>query len=268
MKKCGKKHIENRSGIACCGADYPFGPSGSFRDIVSVPELRPACRTSGKRPSVSHALCCPHVVRPFADSPWGAFCCRSCAPNVREASRRIPCAVLSACRPAVCRFAVGCLLLPFLRAERSGSVSPYPMRCAVRMSSGRLPIRRGVPFAAVLARRTFGKRLAVSHALCCPHVVRPFADSPWGAFCCRSCAPNVREASLRIPMRCAVRVSSGRLPIRREVLFAVVLVRRTSGKRPSVSHALCCPRVVCGMFLPTLPRLSGQCWGPFFRGRR
>ena len=202
MKKCGKKHIENRSGIACCGADYPFGPSGSFRDIVSVPELRPACRTSGKRPSVSHALCCPHVVRPFADSPWGAFCCRSCAPNVREASRRIPCAVLSACRPAVCRFAVGCLLLSFLRAERPGSVPPYPMRCAVRMSSGRLPIRRGVPFAAVLARRTFGKRLAVSHALCCPHVVRPFADSPWGAFCCRSCAPNVREASLRLP--CAV----------------------------------------------------------------
>ena len=159
MKKCGKKHIENRSGIACCGADYPFGPSGSFRDIVSVPELRPACRTSGKRPSVSHALCCPHVVRPFADSPCGAFCCRSCAPNVREASRRIPCAVLSACRPAVCRFAVGCLLLSFLRAERPGSVPPYP-------------------------------------------------------------------------------------------------------------HALCCPHVVCGMFLPTLPRLSGQCWGPFFRGRR
>ena len=195
MKKCGKKHIENRSGIACFGADYPFGPSGSFRDIVSVPELRPACRTSGKRPSVSHALCCPHVVRPFADSPWGAFCCRSCAPNVREASRRIPCAVLSACRPAVCRFAVGCLLLPFLCAERP-------------------------------------------------------------------------EASFRIPMRCAVRVSSGRLPIRRGVPFAVVLARRTSGKRPSVSHALCCPRVVCGMFLPTLPRLSGQCWGPFFRGRR
>ena len=159
MKKCGKKHIENRSGIACFGADYPFGPSGSFRDIVSVPELRPVRRTSGKRPSVSHALCCPRVVRPFADSPWGAFCCRSCAPNVREASLRIP------------------------------------MRCAVRMSSGGLPIRRGVP-------------------------------------------------------------------------FAVVLARRTSGKRPSVSHALCCPRVVCGMFLPTLPRLSGQCWGPFFRGRR
>lgn len=98
MKKCGKKHIENRSGIACFGADYPFGPSGSFRDIVSVPELRPVRRTSGKRPSVSHALCCPHVVRPFADSPWGAFCCRSCAPNVREASLRLPCAVLPACR--------------------------------------------------------------------------------------------------------------------------------------------------------------------------
>ena len=130
MKKCGKKHIENRSGIACCGADYPFGPSGSFRDIVSVPELRPTCRTSGKRLAVSQ------------------------------------CAVLPACRPAVCRFAVGCLLLPFLRAERPGSVPPYP------------------------------------HALCCPHVVRRFADSPWGAFCCRSCAPNVREASLRIP--CAV----------------------------------------------------------------
>ena len=112
-----------RSGIACCGADYPFGPSGSFRDIV--------CR------------------------------CRSFG----------------------------------LRAEHPGSVSPYPMRCAARMSSGRLPIRRGVPFAAVLERRTSGKRL-------------------------------------------------------------------------SVSHALCCPRVVCGMFLPTLHRLSGQYWGPFFRGRR
>lgn len=159
MRKCGKKHIENRSGIACCGADYPFGPSGSFRDIVSVPELRPVRRTSGKRLAVSQ------------------------------------CAVLPACRPAVCRFAVRCFLLPFLCAERPGSVPPYPMRCAARMSSGRLPIRRGVPFAAVLARRT-------------------------------------------------------------------------SGKRPSVSHALCCPHVVCGMFLPTLPRLSGQCWGPFFRGRR
>ena len=109
------------------------------------------------------------------------------------------------------------------------------------MSSGRLPIRRGVPFAVVLVRRTFGKRLAVSHALCCPRVVRPFADSPWGAFCCRSCAPNVREASLRIPMRCAVRVSSGRLPIRRGVPFAVVLAHRTSGKRLAVSQCAVLP---------------------------
>ena len=169
MKKCGKKHIENRSGIACCGADYPFGPSGSFRDIVSVPELRPMCRTSGKRLAVSQ------------------------------------CAVLPACRPAVCRFAVRCLLLPFLCAERPGSVPPYP------------------------------------NVLCCPHVVRPFADSPWGAFCCRSCAPNVREASLRIPMRCAVRVSSGRLPIRRGVPFAVVLAHRTSGKRLAVSQCAVLP---------------------------
>ncbi len=269
MKKCGKKHIENRSGIACCGADYPFGPSGSFRDIVSVPELRPTCRTSGKRLAVSqcavlpacrpavcrfavgclllpflraerpgsvppypHALCCPHVVRRFADSPWGAFCCRSCAPNVREASLRIPCAVLSACRPAVCRFAVGCLLLSFLRAERPGSVPPYP------------------------------------HALCCPHVVRRFADSPWGAFCCRSCAPNVREASLRIP--CAV-LSACRPAVCRFAVGCLLLSflrAERPGSVPPYPHALCCPHVVCGMFLPTLPRLSGQCWGPFFRGRR
>ena len=189
-------------------------------------------------------------------------------PNIREASLRIPCAVLPACRPAVCRFAVGCLLLPFLRAERSGSVSPYPMRCAVRMSSGRLPIRRGVPFAVVLARRTSGKRPSVSPcavlSACRPAVCRFAVGCLLLPFLCA----ERPEASFRIPMRCAVRVSSGRLPIRREVLFAVVLVRRTSGKRPSVSHALCCPRVVCGMFLPTLPRLSGQCWGPFFRGRR
>ena len=149
MKKCGKKHIENRSGIACCGADYPFGPSGSFRDIVSVPELRPTCRTSGKRLAVSQ------------------------------------CAVLPACRPAVCRFAVGCLLLPFLRAERPGSVPPYPMRCAVRMSSGRLPIRRGVPFAVVLARRTSGKRPSVSPCAVLPACrlrdVPPYAAPSFGS---------------------------------------------------------------------------------------
>ena len=142
-------------------------------------------RTFGKRLAVSHALCCPRVVRPFADSPWGAFCCRSCAPNVREASRRIPCAVLPACRPAVCRFAVGCLLLSFLCAERSGSVSPYPMRCAARVSSGRLPIRRGVPFAVVLAHRTSGKRLAVSQCAVLPACrlrdVPPYAAPSFGS---------------------------------------------------------------------------------------
>ena len=126
MRKCGKKHIENRSGIACCGADYPFGPSGSFRDIVSVPELRPVRRTSGKRLAVSQ------------------------------------CAVLPACRPAVCRFAVGCLLLSFLRAERPGSVPPYPMRCAVRMSfagcsSLRCPVFR-VSAGAVLSRTAVNQK--------------------------------------------------------------------------------------------------------------
>lgn len=53
-----------RSGTACCGADHPSGPSGSLRDIPSVPAFRPACRSPEKHPAVPVRLL-PRTLSPL-----------------------------------------------------------------------------------------------------------------------------------------------------------------------------------------------------------